>query len=135
MPKVERSSSIQCNKLLVVDDYPEIRRLVTGMVGDLFEEVREADDGEKAVACYSEFRPDWVLMDVRMPQTNGLVATARITRDFPEARIIVVTNHDDADIRLAARDAGAWDYLSKENLSHLRGIITSGHPESLGSAT
>lgn len=121
-------------KLLVVDDHTPIRELMKGLVGDLFVEVFESSDGAEAVSSYSEHQPDWVLMDIRMKTMSGLAATARIKRSHPGARIIVVTNHDAPELRVAARQAGAWDFVPKDNLHGLRQLITSGISSDLAPA-
>lgn len=112
-------------KLLVVDDHRPIRELMKGLVGDLFAEIYESSDGAEAVTTYNEHEPDWVVMDIRMKSMSGLAATARIKRSHPEARIIVVTNHDAPELRTAASQAGAWDFVAKENLHALRELITA----------
>lgn len=97
-----------------------------GIVGDLFTKVYEADNGVQAVDYYSKYRPDWVLMDVRMKSLNGLQAASRIKQDFPEARIVVVTNYNAPELQTAARQAGAWGYVLKDDLNALREMIISG---------
>jgi DNA-binding NarL/FixJ family response regulator len=84
-----------------------MRRMIRRLVMDLADEIGECGDGAEALAMYSELRPDWVLMDIEMKQTNGIVATRQIKADFPTARIVMVTNYDDATLREAARAAGA----------------------------
>lgn len=111
-------------KLLIVDDNPTIRRMIKSIVRDLAEEIRECSDGAEAVALYREQSPDWVLMDIRMEEMDGLAATRQIKSTYPDARIVIVTNYDEADLREAARHAGARDYVVKENLLALREILS-----------
>jgi DNA-binding NarL/FixJ family response regulator len=81
-----------------------------------FQLVGEAGDGERAVALAREQRPDVVLMDLRMPHTDGIVAIAEITRDLPNVRVLALSTYDgDADIRRAL-EAGARGYLLKDML-------------------
>lgn len=109
--------------LLIVDDDARMRRLIWNIVGDLFDSVRECDDGATAPAIYAEQHPDWVLMDVTMRQVNGLVATRAIRADDPAARIVIVTGHRNRAIREAAIRAGASAYVLKENLLTLREVL------------
>lgn len=109
--------------LLIVEDNAGMRGLIRSVVADLCEAVAECDDGALAQAAYSECRPDWVFMDIRMPVLDGLAATARIRDAHPEARVVIVTDYDDAKLRRAARLAGACAYVLKDDLWELRGII------------
>ncbi|MCI0487594.1 MAG: response regulator, partial [Blastocatellia bacterium] len=67
--------------------------------------------------------PDWVLMDIMMERVDGITATREIRRAFPDARIVIVTNFDDAKFRDAAREAGAGYYVPKENLMAVRAVL------------
>jgi DNA-binding NarL/FixJ family response regulator len=102
-------------RLVVVDDHPVVREGLRAMLDaepDL-EVVGEAGSGAEAVALAAALRPDVVLMDLRMPGTDGVEATGRITAAGP-ARVLVVTTYDtDADI-LRAVEAGATGYLLKD---------------------
>jgi DNA-binding NarL/FixJ family response regulator len=117
-------------KLLLVEDNPLMRRVVRRLVADLVDEICECGNGAEACALYAAQHPDWVLMDVEMPGVNGLVATARICADFPEARILIVTNYDDAALRAAAAQAGACGYVLKDNLWELRQRLAATAPTS-----
>jgi CheY-like chemotaxis protein len=115
-------------KLLIVEDNPQMRRMIRAVVTDLAEAVTECADGEAAVAAYAarQFnRNDRVLMDLQMPGIGGLEATRRIRRDFPDANIIIVTQYDDPHWRAAATQAGAVGYVLKENLLDLRRLLQS----------
>jgi CheY-like chemotaxis protein len=110
-------------KLLIVEDNPQMRQMISAVVADLAESVTECGDGEEAVAAYAaqQFsRDDRVLMDLQMPGIGGLEATRGIRRDFPDANIIIVTQHDDPHWRAAATDAGACGYVLKDDLLELR---------------
>jgi len=111
-------------KLLIVEDNPTIRRLIRSIVTDLAEEIRECADGSEALTAYKELRPDWVLMDIKMKEVDGLAAARRIRSAYPDARIVMVTNYDEADLREAARAAGARAYVVKEDLFALREILS-----------
>lgn len=106
--------------ILIVEDNSGIRRLLRNVVADFAEEVWECSDGADALAAFDEHAPDLVLMDIRMPGQDGLVSTREIRRHYPKARIIVVTDYDDDELRKAATSAGAVGYLLKQDMTKLR---------------
>lgn len=110
-------------KILIVDDNPAIRRLIDGMLKDIVDEIRQCADGNDAPQAYSEFRPDFVLMDIGMKQMDGITATEEIIKIDPTARIILVTDYADPIFRKCATEAGAFGFVLKENLSELQTII------------
>lgn len=97
--------------------------MIKAVVQDLADEIAECDDGRDALAFYSAIHPDWVLMDIQMKNVNGLAATRQITSEFADAKIVIVTNYDDAHFRESARASGAVDYVLKENLLDIRRIL------------
>jgi CheY-like chemotaxis protein len=109
--------------LLIVDDNQEIRRMIRSLLEDLSTEIHECEDGAQAVAAYEQYRPDWVLMDLKMREVDGIAATRQIVADFPAAKICIVTNYDDAQLREAAQRAGACEYVVKENLLSIRQLL------------
>ena len=110
--------------LLIVEDNPLMRRLIASLLRDLAPIIYECSDGAEALAAYREHRPDWVLMDIEMERVDGLEATREIIAAFPEARILIVTNYDDEELREAAREAGACDYVLKDQLLDVRRMLT-----------
>lgn len=106
--------------LLIVDDSDEIRRMLRTVVADVADRIYECGDGEDASAVYATYRPDWVLMDIAMMRMDGITATRRIVQRFPVARIVIVTQYDDALLRNAAQEAGACGYVLKDNLFAVR---------------
>jgi len=110
-------------KLLIVDDNAQMRRLIISIVSDLADEIAECADGADALACYTEFQPDLVLMDLKMARVDGITASLRITGEFPNANICVVTDYTDQPTKEAARRAGVSNYIAKENLYEIREII------------
>ncbi|MFC9842812.1 response regulator [Streptomyces sp. NPDC060223] len=102
--------------ILIVDDHPVVRFGLRGML-EAYDDLRvvgEAGSGDEAIVLASVTRPDVVLMDLRMPGTNGATATARIRQEHPDIRVLVLTTYEgDADI-LPAIEAGATGYLLKD---------------------
>jgi CheY-like chemotaxis protein len=111
--------------ILIVDDNAGMRRLLRRAVPDGASAVWECADGADALAAYAERQPDVVLMDIRMPRMDGLAATRRIRHLYPSARVVIVTDYDDEDLRAAAREAGACGYALKQNLTELPVLIRS----------
>lgn len=110
-------------KLLIVDDNDDTRKLIRTVVRKCSEDIIEGRNGMEAVASYIQYKPDWVLMDIEMLGMDGLTATKMIKQDYPEAKIIMVTMHDDMRWRLAAQEAGATGYVLKENLTQLPSLL------------
>jgi DNA-binding NarL/FixJ family response regulator len=102
-------------RVLVVDDHPVVRRGLSALLGTLdgIAVVGEAGDGDGAVREAQLLAPDVVLMDVRMPGTDGVEATRRLRAAVPEAAVLVLTMHDDDATVLTAMQAGARGYLLK----------------------
>jgi DNA-binding NarL/FixJ family response regulator/anti-sigma regulatory factor (Ser/Thr protein kinase) len=102
-------------RVLIVDDAQDSRnvlRRALAMESDI-EVVGEAGSGEQSVAMAERTRPDVILMDVRMPDGDGVDATRAITRRFPEMRVVALTAYDDRDSVHDMLDAGATGYLLK----------------------
>ena len=109
--------------VLIVDDSREFRELLKTIVMGFADEVNECTDGSEAVAAYSAQRPDWVLMDLQMAGMGGLEATRRILAADRTARVLIVTQYDDAHWRAAAIAAGACGYVLKDNLLEVRRLL------------
>ena len=106
-------------RILVVDDHPLLRQGIAGLVADQSDMnlVAEASNGREAILQFRAQRPDVTLMDLQMPEMNGLDAIAAIRGEFPEARIVVLTTYTGDVQVLRALKAGARAYLLK-NLLH-----------------
>ena len=100
-----------------------MRRLLRQTVAHLTTDICECVDGADALTVYIEHRPDLVLMDIRMPRMDGLEATRQIRQFHSAARIVMVTDYDDEELRNAAQEAGACGYALKQNLSDLLLLI------------
>jgi DNA-binding NarL/FixJ family response regulator len=108
-------------RVLIVDDHAIVRtglyQLLT--TTDDLEPVGGATDGEQAVAMAAELHPDVVLMDLSMPDTDGIAATQRIVEENPRTHVLVLTSFSDPSRIRAAMDAGAEGYLLKESATEV----------------
>ncbi len=103
-------------RILIVDDHPVVRDGIRGLfTGDpKFEVVAEAANGHEAVSRTEVFRPDVVLMDLRMPELDGVGATKAIVDRELGARVLILTTYDTERDVLPAIEAGATGYLLKD---------------------
>jgi DNA-binding NarL/FixJ family response regulator len=103
-------------RLAIVDDHELTRESLQNMLSDEpdVEIVGEAADGRQALSLCSRFRPDLVLMDVRMPVMDGLVATREVKLRYPEISVMMLTMHENPDYLLGALKAGAAGYVLKD---------------------
>jgi DNA-binding NarL/FixJ family response regulator len=101
--------------VLVVDDHPLLREGIAALIGseEDMELVGEASNGRVALDLFRKYQPDITLMDLQMPEMNGIDAIGAIRGEFPDARVIVLTTHPgDAQVSRALK-AGARGYLLK----------------------
>lgn len=104
-------------RLLIVDDDPLVRSALSHFVSRAPEitVIGEAEDGLEAIAAVERDQPDVVMMDVQMPEMNGIEATAAIAARWPDVRILAVTTLDGSDTVLPMLSAGASGYLLKDS--------------------
>ncbi len=102
-------------RVLLADDHGLVRAGIRALLQDLggFEIVAEAGTGREALNLVKEHRPEVVLMDVMMPELNGLDATARIVSQFPNVRVLILSMNSSEEYVLQALKAGASGYLLK----------------------
>ena len=109
--------------ILIAEDNLLMRKMIRSLVEDLASEIVECADGAAALRLYEKHHPEWVLMDIAMRPVDGLVATRAIIDRFQSARVVIVTEHDDAETRRCAFEAGASDFFGKDYLLPLRSLI------------
>jgi DNA-binding NarL/FixJ family response regulator len=103
-------------RVLIADDQRVVRDglcMLVGLIDDV-EVVGAACDGAEAIRLAEEHRPDVVLMDLRMPGTDGIAATADLRQRLPSTRVLVLTTYADEDAIVPALQAGARGYLTKD---------------------
>jgi DNA-binding NarL/FixJ family response regulator len=107
---------VKPTRVLLADDHALVRAgfrtLLESLPGVLV--VADTDNGREAVRLIEEHQPDIVLMDISMPELNGLEATARVTADFPSVRVVILSMHANEEYVLRALQAGAAGYLLKD---------------------
>lgn len=101
--------------ILLVDDHAMVRMGLKAMLGlePDFKVVAEAEDADEAVSLFARFRPDITLLDLRMPGGNGVEVVRRVRKEFPSARIIMLTSFDLEEEVFQSLNAGAQGYVMK----------------------
>jgi len=121
-------------RLLIADDHPLVRDALSGLLAaaEDIEVVGTAADGREAVEVALATSPDVVLMDLEMPELNGMDATRELREAGSDARVVVLTTFSDRDRILGALDAGALGYLLKdaEPEEIIRGVRAAARGES-----
>jgi two-component system response regulator DevR len=129
------SSSIHPLTLLIVDDHEVVRQGLVALLGRRpeFHVLAEAGTVAEAVAAARKFRPNLVVMDVRLPDGSGIEACREIRAAMPETRVVMLTSYPDEDAVLSAIIAGASGYLLKQVRARdlVAALATVGRGESL----
>jgi len=103
-------------RILIAEDHPLFRKGMISLLASVpdFEVVGETTTGEEAVVRAAQLQPDVILMDLQMPEVNGIEATRRILQESPSIRVLVVTLFEDDDSVFMALRAGARGYVLKD---------------------
>jgi DNA-binding NarL/FixJ family response regulator len=115
-------------RILIVDDHPLTRGALAGLLTQNgFDVVGQAASGEEAIAAAAELRPDLILLDLSMPEMDGLTALPLVRAAAPNAEVVVLTASEDEDNLLGAVRSGAAGYLLKSEpperiVAFLRGV-------------
>jgi len=100
-----------------------MRRLIRVLLANKIERIVECSDGAEALTAYANCKPDMVLLDINITPGDSIALTRRINELFSDARITILADYDDPDVRSAAHRAGASGYLTKDDLSALPGLL------------
>jgi two-component system invasion response regulator UvrY len=112
-------------KYLIVDDHPRTRQAVIESLREPGDAFTEVGTGEEAIEFCATQRPDWIIMDVKMPGRGGLHASREISARYPGARIVVISQYADGLMADRARAAGAIDFISKDRIAELPEILNA----------
>ena len=105
-------------RILLADDHSVVRRGVRTLLESRpgWEICGEASNGWEVVELAKKLRPDVVVLDISMPELNGLAATRQIRKSAPDAKVLIFTLHDSEQMAREAKDAGAHGYVLKSGL-------------------
>ncbi|BDG37536.1 response regulator [Saccharococcus caldoxylosilyticus] len=103
-------------RIAIIDDHQLFREGIKRILEfeEEFEVVADGADGSEVLSIVEQYRPDIVLMDINMPNTNGVEATKQLVETYPETKVVVLSIHDDENYVMRALQTGATGYLLKE---------------------
>jgi DNA-binding NarL/FixJ family response regulator len=104
-------------RVLLADDHPAMLALTTAALAGEYLVVGSAGDGRELLAEAELLHPDVIVLDITMPQLNGIEAARQLRRSHTHARLVFLTVHEDADFAQAALDAGGLGYVIKARLA------------------
>jgi CheY-like chemotaxis protein len=113
-------------KVMIVDDHAGVRNMIRQLLAGPGDRFVECATGEEAVLAAGDFKPDYVTMDIRLPDLSGLEAARAIRVVHPSSRLIMVTSYDQSFLRQTASELGAIAYVLKDNLAELRSVLFGG---------
>jgi CheY-like chemotaxis protein len=109
--------------LLIVEENRAMCGVIRSVLEGLPVSVTECHDGTQALATCVDLQPDWILLDLDLTTADALAATREIGVRCPKSRVIALIENDNSRLRDAARRAGAWTHVLKENLIDLRRLL------------
>jgi two-component system response regulator DegU len=109
--------------ILIAEDNAEVRRMIRNLIEDIDGDIAECSDGGEAIEAYESNHHDFVLMDINMQPIDGLTAAKEILSRHPEAKIIIVSQHQDAQTREIAFKIGVTAFVGKDDLTPLRSLL------------
>ena len=111
-------------KILVVDDEVEVANFLCVFLKRLGLKAEKATSGKDALEAFNRYKPEWVFLDIKMPDMDGLEVLKKMKELNPDIKAIMITGKDDDTIQSEARALGASDYLVKPmDLDEMRNII------------
>ena len=123
-PAAKTAAAPGAGLILIADDEPEIRAILGRFLSSLSFEILEAKDGAEALKLARARRPDIILLDIAMPQKDGVEVLKELAPEMPETGFMMITGNEDEKIARECLEFGAFDYISKPiNLDTLGGII------------
>jgi len=109
--------------LVIIEENTAMCRLIRSLVEGLPVSITECHDASQALAICAAVQPDWILLDLNLAGTDALAVTRLISTTYPQSRVVVLTEDDNARLHEAAQQAGACAYLRKENLVDVRRLL------------
>lgn len=100
-----------------------MRRIMRDLYSPYFSEIIECSDGVEAVELFALINPHWTVMDIQMKQMDGIEAAKKILINDANAKIILISQHNDEEIVTAAQQSGAVAFIRKDDLVEIIGIV------------
>ena len=109
--------------ILIAEDNAEVRRKIRKLIEHIDTQILQCSNGVEAIEAYEANLPDFVLMDINMQPIDGLTAAKQILIRHPEAKIIIVSQHQDKQTRETALSIGVTAFVGKDDLTPLRELL------------
>ena len=106
-------------KLLIIEENAGLRRLLLALLSEGGAAIRECTEGTEALSLCALEQPDWVVLDLNLARADGLSLTRQMRSRWPQTRMVLVADEDDARLRDRATQAGATHFVTKEKLLEL----------------
>ncbi len=106
-------------KFFIVDDNAAMRKLIVTHIEQPEDTMIEFANGNSVVEAFGRYKPDWVMMDIQLKDENGLDIIKDLKEKFPDAQVVILTQHDDKFFRKRAEELHTQGYFLKDNLEKL----------------